>query len=110
MSDSTQDNEQMTTAGQFILLFSANIFLSGDFEYCLKIGQNDFTCIENSSLFEANILRFRSLAADQLYHHKVLYSKNENEHHSDLKSLFLAFEAATNALQIYERPKGKQNV
>ena len=107
-TEQNQETESMTTAGQFILLFSANIFLSGDFEYCLKISMNNFTCIENSSLFEANILRFRSLAADQVFHHKEFNSKNEEEKQSDLKYLFLAFQAATNALSIYQRAKGKQ--
>ena len=82
--ESGSDISLMTTAGQFILLFSANIFLSGDFEYCLKITMNNFTCIENSCLFEGNILRFRSLAADQVYQHKLLHSKIGPEPEQDL--------------------------
>ena len=49
--EKTQEHQEISTAGQFILLFTANIFLSGDFEYCLKITAKDFTSIEKSSLF-----------------------------------------------------------
>ena len=98
--------DEMTTTGQFILLFSANIFLSGDFEYCLKITSNDFTSIENNALFEANILRFRSLAADQVYNHKSFEDKNDSEQQYCLKNFFLAFKAAVNALKIYDSDIG----
>ena len=54
----------MTIPGQFILLFAANIFLSNDYEYSLKIMLKNFAFVDNTPLFEANILRFRSMAAE----------------------------------------------
>ena len=58
------DTEQMTIPGQFILLFAANIFLSNDFEYSLKILEKDLSFVDNTTLFEANVLRYRSMAAE----------------------------------------------
>lgn len=57
-----KDSEKMSDAGYFILLFSANIFLTQDFEYCAQITLKNFSFIENTSLFEGNMLRFRALA------------------------------------------------
>ena len=62
------DPEQMTEPGLFILLFAANIFLSNDFEYSFNIARRDLSFVDNTSLFEANILRFKSMAAEQMYH------------------------------------------
>ena len=58
------DPEQMTIPGQFILLFAANIFLTNDYEYSLKIMLKNFSFVDNTTLFEANLLRFRSMAAE----------------------------------------------
>ena len=91
----------MTTAGQFILLFTANILLQSDLEYCLHITQINFSYIDNTSLFEANILRFRSLAADLLYEHKSSYKTSEHDQQVNLRMLFVAFHSANNALNIY---------
>ena len=96
-----QDNESMSVAGHFVLLFSANIFLSSDFEYCMRITMKNFSFIENSSLFEGNILRFRSLAAEQLYEHKSSIRISDQEIQINLTNLFIALESAENALKIY---------
>ena len=69
----------MSDAGYFILLFCANIFLSSDFEYCTQITLKNFSFIENTSLFEGNILRFRALASEQLYCKKELFKISEAE-------------------------------
>ena len=95
------DGEHMSVAGHFVLLFCANIFLSSDFEYCLRISMKNFSFIENSSLFEGNILRFRSLAAEQLYEHKSSVRISDQEIQVNLTNLFTALESAENALTIY---------
>ena len=95
------DGEHMSVAGHFVLLFCANIFLSSDFEYCLRISMKNFSFIENSSLFEGNILRFRSLAAEQLYEHKSSVRISDQEIQLNLTNLFTALESAENALTIY---------
>ena len=102
----------MTIPGHFILLFSTNIFLSSDFEYCLRLTQKNFSFVENTSLFEGNILRFRSLAADQLFCRKDDWTTSDHQSFSNLENLFTALESAENALTIYEDRKdviGKLN-
>ena len=100
----------MTTAGQFILLFTANILLQSDLEYCLHITQINFSYLDNTSLFEANILRFRSLAADLLYEHKSSYKYSEHAKQVNLRILFVAFHSANNALTIYSGDRRSQEV
>ena len=98
----------MSVAGHFVLLFSANIFLSSDFEYCMRITMKNFSFIENSSLFEGNILRFRSLAAEQLYEHKSSIRISDQEIQINLTNLFIAFESAENALTIYTKREAEE--
>ena len=98
----------MTSSGQFILLFAANLYLSNDIGYCMHITQINFSYIDNTSLFEANILRFRSLAADQLFEHSDNYSEHDQQ--LNLSNLFLAFHSATNALTIYAGEKRKHEL
>ena len=57
----------MSIEGQFIILIVADTFLCNDYEYCLKISQQDFSYVANTPLFEANILRFRALASMRLF-------------------------------------------
>ena len=64
---SAKEQADMQIPGKFILLTAANIFLSRDFEYCLRICSTNFSYVANSSLFEGNILRFRALASEQLF-------------------------------------------
>jgi len=61
----------------------------------------NFSFIENTSLFEGNILRIRSLAAEQLFHHKSFHTISEHEIFRNLTHLFTALESAENALEIY---------
>ena len=98
----------MSVAGHFVLLFSANIFLSSDFEYCMRITMKNFSFLENSSLFEGNILRFRSLAAEQLYEHKSSIRISDQEIQINLTNLFIAFESAENALTIYTKREAEE--
>ena len=105
MGGRKQDDEQMSIPGQFILYFCANIFLSSDFEYCLRITLKNFSFVENTSLFEANILRFRSLAAEQLFDQKDKTTIREHDIFRNLTNLFTALESAENAKIIYETRK-----
>ena len=73
------DMEEMNIPGRFILLMAANIFLSGDYEYCLWICSHNFSYVANASLFEGNILRFKALAAEQLFFHMNLKELSEEE-------------------------------
>ena len=64
----SSDKEEMNIPGRFILLMAANIFLFGDYEYCLSLCSHNFSHITNTSLFEGNILRFKSLAAERFFY------------------------------------------
>ena len=68
----------------------------------------NFSFIENSSLFEGNILRFRSLAAEQLYEHKSSIRISDQEIQINLTNLFIAFESAENALTIYTKREAEE--
>lgn len=59
--------QPMSTEGQFIILIVADTFLCNDYEYSLKISEQDFSYVANTSLFEGNILRFRALASIKLF-------------------------------------------
>ena len=61
----------MSTAGKFIILIVADTFLCNDFEYSLRISQQDFSFVCNDSLFEGNILRFRALASMKLFQYAI---------------------------------------
>ena len=63
----SQDKEEMNIQGRFIVLIAANIFLFGDYEYCLSICSHNFSNVTNSSLFQGNILRLKSLAAERFF-------------------------------------------
>ena len=93
-------HEAMRTPGQFILLTVANIFLSRDFEYCLRICSTDFSYVANSPLFEGTILRFRALASEELFS-LVRPEEQKDSGAPDYSSLFDAIDSAKNALQIY---------
>ena len=93
-------HDAMWTPGQFILLTVANIFLSRDFEYCLRICSTDFSCVANSPLFEGTILRFRALASEELFS-LVRPEEQKDSGAPDYSSLFDAIDSAKNALQIY---------
>ena len=61
--------EPMIIEGEFILYWVADTYLLNDFEHSLRISTTDFSFVENSALFEANILRFRALASLKLFQH-----------------------------------------
>ena len=118
--------EEMNIPGRFILLMAANIFLSGDYEYCLWICSHDFSYVATTSLFKGNILRFKSLAAEQLFFHmnlKELVEDDDNKfltvksptssgsNYRDLSNLFLAVDSAQQALNTYrQRIQRKVNI
>ena len=82
----------------------ANIFLSSDYEYCLRICQYNFSYVANTSLFEGNILRFKSLAAEQIFKHSQERedASTSEDSESSVRMLFYAIEAAQNAREIYD--------
>ena len=83
----------------------ANIFLSSDYEYCLRICQYNFSYVANTSIFEGNILRFKSLAAEQIFKHSLEREDSQdgdNDSNSNIRMLFYAIEAAQNAREIYD--------
>ena len=101
--------EEMTIPGRFILLYAANIFISGDYEYCLSICKHNFSFFTNTSLFEGNILRFKSLAAERLFQYNNAYPNpqerssfvDRSQQFKQMENLFLSIESAKNALEIY---------
>ena len=87
----------MCTQGRFILLTVANIFLSSDYEYCLRICHNNFSYVANTSLFEGSILRFKSLAAEQIFKNSISNSDEDSEDFNsepNIQMLFYSIEAA----------------
>ena len=94
-----QEGKQMKIPSKFILLTAANIFLSRDFEYCLRICSANFAQVTDSSLFEGNILRFRALASEQLF--SLMCESEEEGEAPDYSSLFDAIDSAKSALKIY---------
>jgi len=60
----------MSKEGEFILTIVAITYLSTDYEYSLKISGTDVSYIENSCLFESNILRYQALAYMKLFEHE----------------------------------------
>ena len=73
-------------------------FLICDYEYCLRITQEDFSYIANSALFEGNLLRFRSITSLKLFESVV----DEQEAFIENFDLIIqAIESAHNALSIY---------
>ena len=61
--DQATNREPMTIEGEFILHWVADTYLLNDFEHSLKISTTEFSNVANTTLFEANILRFRALAS-----------------------------------------------
>ena len=93
----------MTIQGRFILMTAVNIFLCQDYEYTLRICSTNFSYIANTSLFEGNILRIKSLASEQLFviHKQSSRPFNEEEQSKNFPRLLMAIESAKNALSIY---------
>lgn len=89
---------------------AANILISGDYEYCLSICSHDFSHVtKNISLFDGNILRFKSLAAERFFQYINAFpnpqerlSMPSSQEFKQLSNLFLAIESAKNALEIYK--------
>ena len=57
-------DEEINTFGKFILYHIANLYLSSDFDKCLHYCYINFSFVENSKVFESNLLRFRALAKE----------------------------------------------
>ena len=94
----------MNNEGLFILYHLANLFLSTDYEKCLKVCSSNFSLISNSFLFESNFLRYKALALEQIFLKYTAEEKDENLpdlEQSEVKSLLLdAFEAVKNQIEI----------
>ena len=69
--------EPMIIEGEFILHWVADTYLLNDFEHSLRISTTDFSYVANTAVFEANILRFRTLASLKLFHH-FDFTEDEN--------------------------------
>ena len=95
--------KEMKISGKFILLTAANIFLSRDYEYCLRICSTNFSYVADTALFEGNILRFRALASEQLF--SLMCANLEEKEVLDYSALFDAIDSAKNSLQIYSDAK-----
>ena len=67
--------------------------LAGDYQTGLNIARNDYSHIESSILFKANLLRLQALIMEQLY----CIQKN------DLSQLIMAVEMTKTALQHYSK-------
>ena len=86
---------------------AVNILLQADYEYVLRICSTNFSYIANTSLFEGNILRLKSLASEQIYKIKAdTYNQEEEEDQEyktkNISKLLMAIDAAKNGLQIYQ--------
>ena len=94
----------MDTRGKFIILTAANIFLSSDYEYCLKICQYNFSLVGKSAMFEGNLLRFKSLAAEQIFVNSIMIEEESfDDQKGNIQMLFYAIEAAQQAREIYDQ-------
>lgn len=86
---------------------AANIFLCQDFEYTVRICSTNFSYVANTSLFEGNILRIKSLAQQELFNirqNQEFFGDEEErsrERKQRLQVLLSAIDAARNALSIY---------
>ena len=89
----------MSSSSEFIILMMAETFLTHDYEYCLRIGKCDFSFFCNTSLFEANLLRFVSMASAKLFEHAMREQPDDYMEHVDF--LYQALLCATKAKQIY---------
>ena len=69
MIRNSNKNDRINIAGQFVLLTAINMFLSGDFMYCHRICNRNFTYVVNNPLFEGNFYRLKALSAEQLFIH-----------------------------------------
>ena len=87
--------ERIGTQDRFILLTVANIFLSSDYEYALRLCQYNFSFVANTSLFEGNILRFKSLSAEQIFKNNMENQEESDENNeTGIRMLFYSIEAA----------------
>ena len=57
----------MKPEAQFILLKVADDYLMNEFEGSLRLSNTDLSSINNTPLFEGNMLRFRALASLKLF-------------------------------------------
>ena len=100
------NSEKMTIQGRFIVLYAVNMILQADYEYVLRICSTNFSYIANTSLFEGNILRLKSIACEQIFKIKDETSNKEEEDSENQKQiismLFMAIDSARNGLSIYQ--------
>ena len=89
----------MSTAGNFIILIVADTFLCNDFEYSLRISQQDFSFVCSDSLFEGNMLRFRALASMKLFEYAI---NQGGDRVINFYLLAQALQSLSNAFQIYD--------
>ena len=93
------DGEQISIAAFFIMMFTANIFLQRDYDYCLHICETNFSQLNDITIFQGNMLRFKALAAEQLFHHKTIDLGDKSFENSKL--LMTAVESAKKALSLF---------
>ena len=95
----------MCANGEFIVLLLADTFLTHDYTGCLRIAKHDYSYIANSAIFEANILRFLSLASFKAFEHAI-HNVKEEELDDDVfiknfDLLIQALKSSQAALEIY---------
>ena len=84
---------------EFIILVIADTFLSGDYEYCLKIAGNDFSHVGDHISFRGNLMRFRSLASFRLFENAIQANDDDFEVNFDI--LIQSVRAAEDAHDLY---------
>lgn len=89
----------MTPYGEFIIFMMADTFLTHEYEYCLRIGKSDYSFFSNTCLFEANLLRFVSIASAKLFEH--ILRENEENFIDHIDFLYQALNCAENAMKLY---------
>ena len=98
--------EPMKVDGQFILLMSANAYLSNDFEYSLRVSLRDVSYVAHTRLFESHILRYRALASLKMFEYG--YDETEEDRKETFEYLTSAIESIENAYEIYSVKETKR--
>jgi hypothetical protein len=66
-SEAKNATYQINTTGRFLLYSIASLFLIADYDTSLELANCDFSHVDSSSLFQANILRLKALILEQLF-------------------------------------------
>ena len=99
------------------MFHAANLFLSTNYEKCRQVCSVNYSFVSNSDIFEANLVRFKALALEQIYQqfnediqslHAEHIKRLTPEQNTEL--LLDAIEATQNAIEITRLNFSKTNM